>query len=86
LVYVYTNSRLIVEGKEKDEEKWYADNVDAEDSDSAPEEEVKDHCDLDSDGWNDGNLTVRGSDGEMNRSPYTSRGDHVQDPEDEYTF
>jgi hypothetical protein len=39
LVYVYTNSRLLIEGKEKDEKKWYADNVDSEDSDSAPEEE-----------------------------------------------
>jgi hypothetical protein len=50
LVYVYTNSRLMAEGKDKDEKKWYDDNVDSEDSDSAPEEEFEDHGDLDSDG------------------------------------
>jgi hypothetical protein len=50
LVYVYTNSRLLAERKEKDEKKWYADNVDSEDSDFVPKEEFKDHGDLDSDG------------------------------------
>jgi hypothetical protein len=29
LVYVYTNLRLTAEAKEKDEKKWYADNMDA---------------------------------------------------------
>jgi hypothetical protein len=58
LVYVYTNSRLMAEGKDKDEKKWYADNVDSEDSDSMPEEEFEDHGDLDSDGMDDGNLGI----------------------------
>jgi hypothetical protein len=61
LVYVYTHSRLMAKGKEKDEKKWYVDNVDSEDLDSAPEEEFEDHGDLDSDGMDDGNLGVRGS-------------------------
>jgi hypothetical protein len=52
LVYVYINSRLLAEGKEKDKKKWYADNVDSKDSDSVPEEEVEEHGDLDSHGWN----------------------------------
>jgi hypothetical protein len=86
LVYVYTNSRLMAEGKEKDEKKWYADNVDSEDSDSAPEEEFEDHGDLDSDGMDDGNLGVRGSYGGTNRSPYSPRRNRVLDPEDEYSF
>jgi hypothetical protein len=58
LVYIYTNLRLLAEGKEKDKKKWYADNVDVEDWDSALEEDVKDHGDLDSDGWDDGNLRI----------------------------
>jgi hypothetical protein len=86
LVYVYTNSRLMAEGKEKDKKKWYADNVDSKDSDSTPEEEFEDHGDLDLDGMDDGNLGVRGSYGGMNRSPYSPRRDHTLDPEDEYTF
>jgi hypothetical protein len=86
LVYVYTNSRLMAEGKEKDEKKWYADNVDLEDSDSTLEEEFEDHGDLDSDGMDDGNLRVRGSYRGTNRSPYSPRRDHVLDPEDEYSF
>ena len=40
LVHVYTNSRLMAKGKDKDEKKWYADNVDLE---SAIEEEFEDH-------------------------------------------
>jgi hypothetical protein len=47
----------LAEEKEKDEKKWYADNVDSEDSDSAPKEEVEEHGDLDSleenPKWND---------------------------------
>jgi hypothetical protein len=86
LVYVYTNSRLLAEEEEKDEKKWYADNVDSEDSDSAPEEEVEEHGDLDSDGWDDGNLGVRDSYGVTNRSPHAPRRDHAREPEDEYTF
>jgi hypothetical protein len=34
LVYIYTNSRLMARGKEKDKKKWYVDNVDLEDSNS----------------------------------------------------
>jgi hypothetical protein len=86
LVYVYTNSRLMAEGKDKDEKKWYADNVDSEDSDSAPKEEFEDHGDLDSDGMDDGNLGIRGSYGGTNRSPYSPRRDRALDPKDEYTF
>jgi hypothetical protein len=86
LVYVYTNSRLMAEGKDKDEKKWYADNVDSEDSDSAPEEELEDHGHLDSDGMDDGNLGVRGSYGGTNRSPYFPWRDRGVDPKDEYTF
>jgi hypothetical protein len=41
LVYIYTNSRLLAKGKEKDEKKWYADNVDSEDSDSEPKKSSK---------------------------------------------
>ena len=57
LVYVYTNSRLMAKGKDKDEKKWYGDNVDSEDSDSMPKEEFKDlgHFNLD-DGMDDSNL------------------------------
>ena len=58
LVYVYTNSKLMAKGKEKDEKKWYADNVDSEDSDFTPKEEFKDHGSLDLDGMDDGNLGV----------------------------
>jgi hypothetical protein len=86
LVYVYTNSRLLAEGKEKDEKKWYADNVDSEDLDSMPEEEFKDHGDLDSDGMDDGNLGVRGSYGGTNRSTYAPRRDYALDLEDKYRF
>jgi hypothetical protein len=86
LVYVYTNSRLPAEGKEKDEKKWYADNLDSEDSDSVPQEEFEDHGDLDSDGMDDGNLGVRGSYGGTNCSPYSPRRDRALDLEDEYTF
>jgi hypothetical protein len=86
LVYVYTNSRLMAKGKEKDEKKWYADNVDSEDSDSTLEEEFEDHGDLDSDGMDDGNLGIRGSYGGTNCSPYSPRRDHALDPKDEYTF
>jgi hypothetical protein len=86
LVYVYTNSRLMAEGKEKDEKKWYADNVDLEDLDSAPEEEFEDHGDLDSDGMDDGNLGVWSSYRRTNRSSYFPRRDCVLDPENEYTF
>jgi hypothetical protein len=86
LVYVYTNSRLMAEGKDKDEKKWYADNVDSEDLDFAPEEEFEDHGDLDSDGMDDGNLGVRGSYGGTNRSPYSPWRDRTVDPKDEYTF
>jgi hypothetical protein len=80
LVYVYTNSRLMVEGKEMDKKKWYVDNVDSEDSNSTPEEEFEDHGDLDSDGMDDGNL------GGTNHSPYSPRRDRILDPEDEYSF
>ena len=69
LVYVYTNSRLLAKGKEKDEKKWYVDNVDSKDSDFAPEEEFKDHGDLDSDGMDDGNLEIQGSYGERTVAP-----------------
>jgi hypothetical protein len=82
----YTNSRLMAEGKDKDEKKWYADNVDSEDSDSAPEEEFEDHGDLDSDGMDDGNLGVRNSYGGTNHSPYSPRRDRALHPKDEYTF
>jgi hypothetical protein len=86
LVYVYTNSRLLAEGKKKDKKKWYADNVDSEDSDSVPEEEFENHGDLDSDGWDDGNLGIRGSYGGMNHSPYIPRRDRALDSEDEFNF
>jgi hypothetical protein len=86
LVYVYTNSRLLAERKEKDEKKWYVDNVDSKDSNSAPKEEFKDHGDLDLDGWDDGNLGVWGSYGGLNRSPYAPRRDCVLDLKDEYSF
>jgi hypothetical protein len=90
LVYVYTNSRLMAEGKDKDEKKWYADNVDSEDSDSTTEEEFEDHGDLNldgmDDGMDDGNLGVRGSYGGMNHSPYYPWRDCALDPKDEYTF
>ena len=76
----------MVEGKEKDKKKWYANNVDLEDSDSKFQEEFEDHGDLDLDGMDDGNLGVRGSYGGTNCSPYSPRWDHVLDPKDEYTF
>jgi hypothetical protein len=85
LVYVYTNSRLLKEGKEKDKKKWYANNVDLEDSDSAPKEEFEDHGNLASDGWNDGNLGVDSYEG-TNRSPHAPSRDRALDPEDEYSF
>jgi hypothetical protein len=86
LVSVYTISRLLAEGKEKDEKKWYVDNMDSEDSDFAPEEDFEDHGDLDLDGWDDGNLGVQGSYGGTNRSPYAPRRDCALDLEDEYNF
>jgi hypothetical protein len=86
LVYVYTISRLMAEGKDKDEKKWYADNVDSEDSDSVPQEEFEDHGDLDSDDMDDGNLGIQGSYGGTNHSPYSPRRDRALDSEDEYTF
>jgi hypothetical protein len=86
LVYVYTNLRLMAEGKDKDKKKWYADNVDLEDSDSAPGKEFEDHGDLDSDGMDDGSLKVGGSYGGTNRSPYSPRWDRALHPKDEYTF
>ena len=52
LVYVYINSRLLAKGKEKDKKKWYADNVDSKDLDFVPKEEVEEHGDLGSHGWN----------------------------------
>jgi hypothetical protein len=64
----------MAEGKDKDEKKWYADNVDSEDSDSAPEEEFEDHGDLNSDGIDDGNLGVRGSYGERTVAPILQGG------------
>jgi hypothetical protein len=76
----------MAEGKDKDEKKWYADNVDSEDSDFAPKEEFEDHGNLDSDGMDDGNLGDRGSYGGTNRSPYSPRWDRTLDPNDEYTF
>ena len=57
-VYVYTNLRLMAKRKDKDKNKWYADNVDSKNSDSAPEEEFEDHGELDSNGMDDGNLGV----------------------------
>jgi hypothetical protein len=60
--------------------------VDLENSDSTPEEEFKDHADLDSDGMDDGNFGVRVSYGGTNRSPYFPRWDYALDLEDEYTF
>jgi hypothetical protein len=86
LVYVYTNSRLMTKGKEKDEKKWYADNVDSKDSDSAPEEEFEENGDLDLDGMDDGNLGVQGSYVGTNCSPYSPRWDRALDLEDEYSF
>jgi hypothetical protein len=77
---------LMAEVKDKDEKKWYADNVDSEDSDSAPEEEFEDHGDLDSDGMDDGNLGVRGSYGGTNHSPYSPWWNRAVDSKDEYTF
>jgi hypothetical protein len=74
LVYVYTNSRLMAEGKDKDEKKWYADNVDSEDLDSAPEEEFEDHGDLDSDGMDDGNLGSEVHMGERTVAPILHGG------------
>ena len=58
LIYVYTNSRLMAEGKDKDKKKWYANNVDSENSNSTPKEEFEDYGDLDLDGMDDGNLGI----------------------------
>jgi hypothetical protein len=44
---MYTNSRLLTKGKEKDEKKWCANNVDSEDSYSALKEDIKVHGDPD---------------------------------------
>ena len=48
--------------------------LDSEDSDSALEEEFKDHGDLDLDSMDDGNLGIRGSSRGTNRSPNSPRG------------
>ena len=58
LVCVYTNSRLMAKGKEKDKKRWYANNVDSKDLDSTPKEEFEDHGNLDLDGMDDGNLGI----------------------------
>jgi hypothetical protein len=60
---MYTCSRLMAEGKEKNKKKWYVTNVDSKDLDSALKEDVKFHGNSDSDGWNDGNLGVQNLDG-----------------------
>jgi hypothetical protein len=73
-------------GKEKNKKKWYTDNVDSQDLDSALEEDVEVHSDLDLNSWDDGSLGVRDLDGKTNHSPCASRRDHVRDLEDEYTF
>jgi hypothetical protein len=86
LEYVYTNLRLLAEGKKKDEKKWYIDIVDIEDSDSLLEEEVEEHGDLDLDGWDNRNLGVRDSYGGTNHSPHAPGRDRARDLEDEYTF
>jgi hypothetical protein len=86
LVYVYTNSRLMTERKEKDEKKWSVDNACLEDSNFALEEDVEVYSDPDLDGWDDGNLRVQNSDGKMNCSPFASNQNHVRDLEDEYNF
>src|SRR5450759_4943167 len=95
LVYVYTNSRVMAEGKEKDKKKWYADNVDLEDSDSAPEGGFEDPADFDSDdtddgiddGMDDGNLGVEGSyGGSWEHSPNFRRQEPIPDPEEVYNF
>jgi hypothetical protein len=86
LVYVYTNSRLMAEGKEKDEKKWYVDNAnngDFEDSDSAPKEDVEVHGDPNLDG---GDVGVQNLDGEMHCSPLLSNLSGIRDWEDEYNF
>ena len=82
LIYVYTNSRLLAEEKEKDKKKWNANNMESEDSYFALKEEVKDHGDLDLDGWNDGNYRFRGSYEGTKRSPYAPRKDRIRDPND----
>jgi hypothetical protein len=71
LVYMYINSWLLA-GKEKDEKKWYVNNVDSEDSNFALEEDVKIHGDADLDGWDDGYLWVQNLDEETNSSPLGS--------------
>jgi hypothetical protein len=86
LVYMYTNLRLMAEGKEKDEKKWYIDNVDIEDLDFALKEDVKVHGDLDLEGWDDGNLGIQNSDGKTNCSLLASSKNLVRNLEDEYTF
>ena len=86
LEYVYTNLKLLVEGKGKDKKKWYADNVDLEDLDSVLEEEFEAHGDLDLVGWDDGNLGVRDSYGGTNCSLDAPRRDHALGSKDEYSF
>ena len=56
--------------------------MDLEDLDSVP----KDHSDLDSDDWDDGNLGVQGSYEGTNCSPYIPRRVYALDPEDKYSF
>jgi hypothetical protein len=88
LVYVYTNLKPLAEEKE-DKKKWYIDNVDSkelEDSNFSLKEDVKVLGDSDLDGWDDRNFRVQDLDGETNCSLLASSGDHVWDPEDEYTF
>ena len=72
--------------KDKDEKKWYADNVDLKDLDSTLEKEFEDHGDFDSDGMADGNLGVQGSYGRTNRSPNSQRREPTLDPKDIYSF
>ena len=76
----------MAEGKDKDKKKWYANNVDSENSNSTPKEEFEDYGDLDLDGMDDGNLGIWGSYGGTNHSPYSLRWDRALDLEDEYTF
>ena len=65
LVYVYTNLRLMAEGKEKDKKQWYVDYVDLGDSDSIVKKDIKIHGNLDLDGWDDGILRIQNLNGEI---------------------
>lgn len=82
---MYINSRLMEVEKEK-YKKWYVVNVDSENSNFSLKKDIKIHGDINSDGWDDGNLEIQNSDEEKNHSLLASSRIHIQDSKDEYTF